>query len=220
MNVFPSEIAGTVDVRKATALMVEYAQTLAVGWVKARVELVNEGLARLAEDGKPVRDAGLKEILLNLLIFANTGDNEKVAEIFNEALRGDPIDVETFRLRLVNWLVDKVVDGWPPLPEELKPPMEASVDGPMPEELADLRPAAFPTMPREEHECLITLQQAAALVHRSKRALEEYKARGMPKPRVRGGGGKPSLWAYAEIRPWLTKTFDISLPERFFADRN
>ncbi len=91
---------------------------------------------------------------------------------------------------------------------------------PMPEELADMRPAAFPTTPRKEQECLVTLAQAAGLVHRSKRALEEYKGRGLPKPRVRGGGGKPSLWAYSEIRPWLTKTFDIPLPERFPADRN
>ena len=95
-----------------------------------------------------------------------------------------------------------------------------AVEVPVPEELADLRPAALPSMPPEEQGCHITLEQAAALVHRSKRALEEYKGRGMPEPRVRGGGGKPSLWIYAEIRPWLTKTFNIPLPERFFADRN
>ncbi len=95
-----------------------------------------------------------------------------------------------------------------------------AVGVPMPEELADLRPAACPTPPREEQACLVTLDQAAALVSRTKRALEHYKGRGMPKPRMRGGGGKPSLWAYSEIRLWLSKTFDISLPERFFADRN
>jgi hypothetical protein len=91
---------------------------------------------------------------------------------------------------------------------------------PIPEELAELRCAAFPCTLPHEQESLITLNQAAGLVHRSKRALEEYKGRGMPKPRVRGGGGKPSLWAYAEMRSWLTKTFDIPLPERFCADRN
>jgi hypothetical protein len=95
-----------------------------------------------------------------------------------------------------------------------------AVGVPLPDELADLRPAAFPAIPRQEPESLVTLAQAAALVHRSKRALEGYKGRGMPKARVRGGGGKPSLWAYSEIRPWLTKTFDVPLPERFFADRN
>jgi hypothetical protein len=96
----------------------------------------------------------------------------------------------------------------------------------LPEELADLRPAAFPTPVQgseggnSKPECLITHSQAAALVHRSKRALENYKGQGLPKPRVRGRGGKPSLWAYTEIRPWLIETFDIPLPERYFADRN
>jgi len=94
-----------------------------------------------------------------------------------------------------------------------------AVNLPIPEELADLRPAAFPTATPEGQACLITLSQAAALVHRSKRALEMYKRRGMPKPRVRGGGGKPSLWAYSEMQSWLTKTFDVPLPERYFADR-
>jgi hypothetical protein len=95
-----------------------------------------------------------------------------------------------------------------------------AVEVPLPEELADLRPAACPSRPPEEPACLITLSQAAGLVHRSKRALEDYKRRGMPQARVRGGGGKPGLWAYAELRPWLMKTFDLVLPERFFADRN
>jgi hypothetical protein len=94
-----------------------------------------------------------------------------------------------------------------------------AVGVPLPDELADLRPATFPSPPREEPDSFVTLAQGAALVHRSKRALEGYRAR-MPKPRVRGGGGKPNLWAYSEIRPWLMKTFDVPLPERFFADRN
>jgi hypothetical protein len=95
-----------------------------------------------------------------------------------------------------------------------------AVGVPLPQELTDLSPAAFPSTPHDDQECLVTLAQAAAMVHRSKRALEEYKIRGMPKARVRGGGGKPSLWAYSEIRPWLMNTFDIPLPERFPADRN
>jgi hypothetical protein len=119
MNLFPGESTGTVDVRRATALMVEYAQTLPVEWVKARVKSVSDRLAKLAAAGKPARDASLKEILLNLLQLASARDNAKVAEIFNEVTCGDLDDVETFRLCLVNWLVDKVVDEWPPLPDEL-----------------------------------------------------------------------------------------------------
>jgi hypothetical protein len=129
-------------------------------------------------------------------------------DIFNEMMPGNRPNYATFltREQARDWFL--------------------AVGVPMPEELADLRPAAFPTpLPdakcgTPERDSLVTLSQAAGLVHRSKRALEMYKNRGLPKQRVRGGGGKPSLWAYSEIRPWLTKTFDIRLPEQFPGDRN
>jgi hypothetical protein len=122
MSLFPPENEGcTWDGARAAALMVKYAQTLGVEWVKARVEFVRERLAKLAADGRPVQGADFKEILLNLLLFAHAGDEAKVAEIFNEAMRGDANEVGFFRWCLVNWLVDKVVDGWPPLPDELQP---------------------------------------------------------------------------------------------------
>ena len=77
------------------------------------------------------------------------------------------------------------------------------------------------TADEPEVECLVTLQQAAAMVSRSKRTLEDYKRKDqtMPLPRVEGGGGKPAEWAWSEIRSWLEKTFDRSLPKRFPADR-
>jgi hypothetical protein len=63
---------------------------------------------------------------------------------------------------------------------------------------------------------LVTLNQAAVMVHRSKRSLERYKTKGkLPPPAVEGGGGMPDLWDWKEIRPWLTATFKIDLPERF-----
>jgi hypothetical protein len=66
---------------------------------------------------------------------------------------------------------------------------------------------------------LVTLDQAAAAVHRKKRTLERRKTRGMlPPPTVEGGGGKPDLWHWSEIRPWLQKEFGVILPERFFAN--
>jgi hypothetical protein len=101
--------------------MVEYAQTLPGEWVKARVAFVGQRLAELAVAGKPVRETLHKEIQLNLLSRACAGDNAKVTEIFSEAVRSGPAVVEAFRHCLVNWLADKVVDGWPPLPDELIP---------------------------------------------------------------------------------------------------
>jgi hypothetical protein len=67
-------------------------------------------------------------------------------------------------------------------------------------------------------ECLVTLQQAAAMVSRSKKTLERRKGN-MPMPKVSGGGGKPDEWEWAELRPWLEKEFKRKLPERFPADR-
>lgn len=65
---------------------------------------------------------------------------------------------------------------------------------------------------------LITLDQAAALVRRSKDTLRRY-APEMPAPRVKGRGGKRSEWSYAEIRPWLETTFARKLPDAFPWDR-
>lgn len=126
INILPCDNAGgTADIARATALMVEYAQTLPLEGVKDRVTFVSERLAKLAADGEHVPDAVLKKILLHLLLVASQGDQEKVAEVFTEGLRGDPNDVQAFRWCLVNWLMDKVVDGLRPLPVEVIRPVEA-----------------------------------------------------------------------------------------------
>jgi hypothetical protein len=61
---------------------------------------------------------------------------------------------------------------------------------------------------------LVNLDEAAAIVHRSKRTLERHLSK-MPPPYVQGGGGKPSLWKWAELRIWLEKEFVPDLPKRF-----
>jgi hypothetical protein len=67
------------------------------------------------------------------------------------------------------------------------------------------------------HEYLITLQQAAAMVSRSKKTLERRKADDakFPMPRVAGGGGKPDEYAWPEMRLYLEEQFDRKLPEHF-----
>jgi hypothetical protein len=68
----------------------------------------------------------------------------------------------------------------------------------------------------------IRLDQVAALVHRTKKGLEYYKnnkKKGMPPPAIPGGYGKPDLWKYPDIRPWLEKTFGVRLPIRFVGSR-
>src|SRR5216684_259719 len=124
MNVFPSQSDGAVNFPRVNGLMIEYAETLSVDWVKARCRSVSARLAKLIKDGKPIQYAGIKEVLLNLLLVANARDHAKVERIFNEAIKCDPDDVERFRFCLLNWLVDKVVDGCLPLPDELKPSTE------------------------------------------------------------------------------------------------
>jgi hypothetical protein len=62
----------------------------------------------------------------------------------------------------------------------------------------------------------VTLDQAAALVHTSKRTLERYKTDGiLPDPVREGGGGKYALYDYKVLRPWLMEKFKLTLPERF-----
>ena len=74
---------------------------------------------------------------------------------------------------------------------------------------------APPTLPD-----LVTLNQAAASVSRRKRTLERRKTQGtLPPPCVEGGGGKPDLWNWSVLRPWLIKEFGVNLPERFPANR-
>jgi hypothetical protein len=61
---------------------------------------------------------------------------------------------------------------------------------------------------------LVTLDEAAAIVHRVKRTLERHLAN-MPAPFVQGGGGKASLWKWNELRPWLESEYVPDLPKRF-----
>jgi hypothetical protein len=74
-------------------------------------------------------------------------------------------------------------------------------------------------VPSAELPDLVDLDQAAAAVHTSKRTLERHKTEGtLPEPVVEGGGGKPALYDWKIMRPWLMKTFGVVLPERFPAN--
>jgi hypothetical protein len=64
----------------------------------------------------------------------------------------------------------------------------------------------------------VTLDQAAAIVQRSKRTLEKLadrKKNPLPNPAIQGGGGKPSEWIWSELRPWLQQEYGKVLPERY-----
>jgi hypothetical protein len=61
---------------------------------------------------------------------------------------------------------------------------------------------------------LVTLDQCAAMVHRSKLTLEHYRGR-MPAPARKGHRGQPHLYSWAAIRPWLESTFHTDLPVEF-----
>ncbi len=65
----------------------------------------------------------------------------------------------------------------------------------------------------------VTLDQAAAMVNRSKRTLERYKTKGtLPVPAVEGGGGRADRWNWKTMGPWLEKEFGIKLPTTFPAN--
>lgn len=61
---------------------------------------------------------------------------------------------------------------------------------------------------------LVSLDEAAAIVHRTKRTLERHLSK-MPAPQVQGGGGKPSLWNWTKLRPWLESEYVPDLPKGF-----
>lgn len=66
---------------------------------------------------------------------------------------------------------------------------------------------------------LVTLDQIAAIVRRSRKTLQNYRCpyhpRAMPEPAVEGSGKIPHLYDWARIRCWLSLTFAIPLPEHF-----
>jgi hypothetical protein len=67
---------------------------------------------------------------------------------------------------------------------------------------------------------LVNLDEAAAMVKRSKRTLEHYKSKpSFPQPTVEGGGGRPDLWDWKAMRLWLEQEFGMNLPEDFPGSR-
>jgi hypothetical protein len=85
-----------------------------------------------------------------------------------------------------------------------------------PQDAAAVSIENHPTAGGDLPECLVTLQQAAAMVSRDKRTLERWaRKKSCPRPRVLGGGGKPHEYDWSELRPFLEKQSGRKLPERF-----
>jgi hypothetical protein len=71
-------------------------------------------------------------------------------------------------------------------------------------------------LPATDPNDLVTLNQCAALVNRTKRCVENYKKnKDFPRPEVLGGGGKPHEYRYSEMRVWLQHKFGRKLPTEF-----
>lgn len=76
------------------------------------------------------------------------------------------------------------------------------------------------SVPREDP--YLTLDQIGALIGRSKRSMERYLYKmpdthphHLPEPDMEGGGGRPHMWLYSTIRPWIVKVFGLELdPDR------
>lgn len=65
---------------------------------------------------------------------------------------------------------------------------------------------------------LVTLDEAAAIVHRKKGTLADLKGKGLPEPVVRGKRGQPYLYDWAAMRAFLEELAPMILPERFPAN--
>ncbi|GAC1473484.1 MAG: hypothetical protein NVSMB9_22180 [Isosphaeraceae bacterium] len=75
--------------------------------------------------------------------------------------------------------------------------------------------------PGAQWQDLVTLDQAASMVHTSKRTLERYKTKGtLPAPVVEGGGGRADRYLWSTIGPWLEEKFGIKQPAKYPANVN
>jgi hypothetical protein len=102
-----------------------------------------------------------------------------------------------------------------------RPPLTAGAEAPgdVPEELPPAPPApgTEDSTPRPD---LVLLDQAAWIVHKSKRTLERCKTNGeLPAPAVEGGGGRADLYDWPTLRPWLETKYKMKLPATFPANR-
>jgi hypothetical protein len=89
-----------------------------------------------------------------------------------------------------------------------------------PSESVETEGEGKPTDASPELPDLVTLDQAAAAAHVSKRTLERHKTEGtLPEPARDGGGGRFALYDWKIMRPWLMQKFGVPLPERFPANR-
>lgn len=137
-----------------------------------------------------------------------------------------------FGLVMLLGLADSDLSTWPSLLDELQqrrldlqavrdsafPAGWLDGDAPQPQGAASAGGVGEPQDPAagEHHDYLVTLQQAAAMVSRSKKTLERRKTDSkFPTPRVAGGGGKPDEYAWSEMRLYLEREFDRKMPEHF-----
>jgi hypothetical protein len=149
-----------------------------------------------------------------------------------QKLEGTPFRfLERPLARAAEWFAEHHLPMPPILDADLRESREAASVAPIP-------PAADPAgPPRGESQAtgpdtpgtvdqapydprdLVTLDQAASMVHHSKRTLERYKTAGkLPAPAVEGGGGRADLYDWKVMRPWLESEFKIKLPEVFPAN--
>jgi hypothetical protein len=79
------------------------------------------------------------------------------------------------------------------------------------------RPQANPPAPAcvvGDSDILVTLDQCAALIHKSKSRLYKLRAK-LPDPAVSIGGGHANLYRWGEMRAALMRVYGITLPQRF-----
>jgi hypothetical protein len=167
------------------------------------------GGEELTGDMPPDVTAGLSDDLRRGLLFAVV-----LARLAaQEATAQDLIDY-------IGWAAEKGISsmnigrGLERLPELLavlhqQKPLAAEA-----EPAAATPPPPLPPPPPPPAEQYVTMDQAAAIVNRSKSTLERLREK-MPDPDVEGGGGKSHEWRWSRIRPWLEREFGKLLPVKF-----
>jgi hypothetical protein len=128
-----------------------------------------------------------------------------------EALRRDLADVVQFDCEAIKDAIDRESQA---AKEVCNASLISAVAASSPATVATVEnPPEVKVLPQ-----YVTIGQIAAVIQRSPRTVEKWKARPknpLPPPDIEGGGGKADEWLWQRLRPWLEGESGKQLPERF-----
>jgi hypothetical protein len=188
------------------------ARAYAVRWAElARLLEENADLLTVPLDKVTAEPESPKAYAMRFISLARAGEVDKAAGMLLASWEAAPI----MHGEVTDWLQWRLTREMQPGPDGVEPARSPESFDPGAAPASQTRPTVEPDSPPEQY---VTLDQAAALVNRSKKTLERLlrqprsEATRMPDPDVVGTGGRPHEWRWGRLRPWLETAFGKSLP--------